>query len=81
MSTLTDRRASWDAKESARAAFADPHDDLAINDAAVYAHRRERDVILLAEAIVATGSWDAMTTATPPDAAMVAEAVALAAAD
>lgn len=81
MSALTDRRAAWDALESARAHFAAVHDDLAVNAPAVAAHRRERDVILLAEAITATGSWDAMTTTTPPDAGMVAEAVALAAAE
>lgn len=79
MSTLTDRRTAWDAKEAIRAEFFQKTDLYGPDVAAISSHRREGDVILLAEGIASGNGWDAGTTNRPVDAGMIAEAEALAA--
>lgn len=79
MSELTDRRAAWDAKEAVRQIFILPNSVDAVNYKELMLHKRERDVLLLAEAIRDNGGWSGATVAEPPDGAMLAEAAALAA--
>lgn len=81
MSALTDRRATWDAKEAVRAEFFRSNSLEDPNVEAIAGHQRERDILLLAESIAATGDWCAHTTNRPVDGAMIAEARALAVAE
>jgi len=79
MSELTDARTTWDAKQSVLDSFFLPNGEP--DPCALGAHRREGDVILLAESIASGNGWDASTTNRPVDAGMIAEAEALAAAE
>lgn len=82
MSTLTDRRTAWDAREAIRAEFFQENDLYGPDVAAISSHQREGLLLTVAEGIAAGTGWSGdMSGGAPIDAALIEEAESLAAAE